>query len=258
MRQVNSGLTHSLLDALETARSQGYFTRLEQLYQELPQTTCTRRQACCGLLPPMAPLEMAWWFCGQRGESSKERGGAARRLLEYFLLNAVRRLPCPWAGPDSCQIYPRRFLGCRTYGLWSPEAYAARQEQAQEGQRRVVAAWAELGVELPAEVSAPGPEYCDQVRVASGPEPRDRDLELMEERLYEAGHDLPGLEYLQPWDGDLSYAVAGLALGRQQALALKVSVTQELLAGREEEAEELLAQARKRARDWSRAWPAPR
>lgn len=253
---MSGGVTRSLLDSLESAQAQGYFTRLEQLYQELPETSCQRRQACCGLLPPAAPVEMAWWLAGQRSESGKQRGGAARRLTEHFLLNAVRRLPCPWAGEDSCNIYPRRFLGCRTYGLWSPQAYKIRHEQAIEGQGRVMAAWAGLGVALPAEVAAPGPEYCRLVRVTTGPRPTDDDLEGMERRLYELSGDLPGLEYLRPWGGDLSYAVAALALGRQQALALKVSITKELLAGRDDEAEELLAQARKRARDWALSWPA--
>lgn len=247
--------TRALLRALESAQSQGAFTRLEQLYLELPETTCARRQQCCGLLPPVRLVEMAWWLMGQRTHSAQERGAAARRLSEYFLLNACRRLPCPWARADACGIYARCFLGCRTYGLWSPAAYQARREQAGHAQRRVQEAWAGLGVALPVEVTAPGPGYCRQVRVWAGPAPMDAEMEALEQEVIELGRDMPGANMLAPWDGDLAFAVAALALGRQQALALKVSLTKHLLASQDQEAEEILAQVRKRARDWARSWP---
>lgn len=250
-----AGLTRPLLRALETAQDQGFFTRLQQLYQELPETTCQRRQDCCGLLPPLLPVEMGWWLAGQRANTAKERAGAARRLLEHFLCNAARRLPCPWSRRDACAIYPRRFLGCRTYGLWSPQAYAQRQAAAGDAQAQVQAAWAGLGVTLPAAVTAPGPAYCDRVQVAAGPAPSDAEMEALEQRALDLGQDMPGAEMLAPWGGDLAYAVAALVLGRQPALALKVAVTKHLLAGQEAEADELLAQARDRARDWARSWP---
>lgn len=69
--------------------------------------------------------------------------------MEHFLGNAAQRRACPWARPDACAIYPQRFLGCRAYGLWSPEAYAVRAAQALQGQQAVAQAWQGLGVTLP-------------------------------------------------------------------------------------------------------------
>ena len=240
---------------LQEASFRGLFVILEQLYQELPETTCSRRGACCTLLPPVSTVELAAWLHRLPDIPYKERAAQARRLLEHFLVNAARRRPCPWALPDSCAIYPNRFMGCRTYGLWSTSAYEKRAAQAAQGQQAVAQAWQGLGVQLPPEVLAPAPPYCLQVRPVNGPAPNDAAIEALEERALGLSRDLPaGLERLHDFGGDISFAVACLALGQPQALSLKVAVTKALLAGNQAEAHELLAKAGTAAKRWAQSY----
>ena len=240
---------------LQEASSRGLFVILEQLYQELPDTTCARRGACCGLLPPVFTVELAGWLHRLPEIPYKERAAQARRLVEHFLCNAAQRRPCPWARPDACAIYPQRFLGCRAYGLWSSEAYAVRAAQALQGQQAVAQAWQGLGVTLPPEVLAPAPPYCRQVRPVGGHAVDDAAIETLEKRALELSRDLPpSLERLHDFGGDISFAVAALALGQPQALSLKVALTKALLTGDQAEAQELLAKAGTAARRWAQSF----
>lgn len=240
---------------LQEASSRGLFVILEQIYQQLPDTTCARRGACCTLLPPVSTMELAAWLHRLADIPYNKRSAQAQRLLEHFLVNAAQRRPCPWAFPDSCAIYPDRFMGCRTYGLWSTSAYEKRAAQAAQGQQAVARAWQGLGVELPPEVLAPAPSYCRQVRPVNGPAPDDAAIEALEERALRLSRDLPaGLERLHDFGGDISFAVAVLVLGQPQALSLKVAVTKALLAGDQAEAHELLAKANAAARRWAQSF----
>jgi len=239
--------------ALQDTAFRNKLTQLEQIYQEIPATVCQRRGACCTLLPPLHAVELASWLESFLSLPYRERAAHANRLVEHFLCNAAQRRACPWARDDSCAVYDNRFLGCRTYGLWSPRAYARRAASAQAGQEAVAAAWQGLGVELPPEVLAPAPAYCDAVEPVQGPGPDDAALEDMERRLEELGSDLPGLERLHDFGGDLSFMVAALALGQPQALALKVTVTKALLGGDEAEANELLAKSGTAAKRWAQS-----
>jgi hypothetical protein len=51
--------------------------------------------------------------------------------------------------------------------------------------------------------------------------------------------------------GDLSYLIAGLALGWRECLQTKVSVTRAMLDGDDEQANERLARAGQSARAWA-------
>jgi hypothetical protein len=117
-------------------------------------------------------------------------------------------------------------------------------------QERIVAAWAGLGIVLPAEVLAPAPAYCDQVKPAPG-EKRptdDQALTRLEERLAALAPTLP---WLAACGGDLSHALARLVLGDQGCLRAKMEITRTLAGGHEALAQELLAQARAAAEEWA-------
>ncbi len=247
-----------LAPALMAWADRGLGARLAALYQRLPPTTCARQGYCCGLLPPLAPVEMLAWLAGESQAVLVERSAHLADLVEHFLMNAAQRRPCPWAAPGACARYEGRFLACRAYGLWSPQAYAQRRQEALEASRAVARAWAGLGVELPTEVLEAGPGYCRHVRLCSDGEkiPRgDLALSGLEEELAQMAQELDCANELIGLGGDLSYLAARLALGPQACLVAKVRMTRDLLAGRETEAQELLARCREQARAWALAWP---
>lgn len=250
MSIATTSLPHPLAQAKQSWRLSGWRTRLTGIYAALPETNCARRGACCGLLPPMQPVEMLAWLCEQDQMDKETSGARAVDLARHFLLNAVRRLPCPWALEKSCARYEGRFFGCRVYGLWTREAYGPRRRQSIEAAWTVRRAWQSMGISLPTKVCAPPPPYCDQVEPVSGPLVDDEKLDELESDLAGLGHEEPWHGYLSQCGGDLSYLVAALALGWQECLQAKVEVTRALLAGEEKSAENILAQADQKARLW--------
>lgn len=225
-------------------------TGLTEIYVALPATSCARRGACCGVMPPMQPVEILSCLSELDDAEVKDRIALSLDLVRHFLLNATSRLPCPWARESSCAQYERRFFGCRAYGLWSRKAYEARRRQSMEAAKRVQKAWQGMGIRLPAEVCAPPPPYCDQVVPIPGPAIDDEKLDALETRLANMGSDEPWRGFLTQCGGDLSYLVAGLALGWQKCLQAKVAVTRALLAGDAKQARAYLRKAEEEARLW--------
>lgn len=232
--------------------------RLHQIYQRLPATTCQRQGHCCSLLPPLQPSEIIAWLCRFAQVADPERTAAAADLVCHFLLNAVQRRPCPWARPGVCADYAHRFLACRAYGLWSRSTYQERRQAAAAGQAAVVAAWAGLGVRLPDEVLAPGPEYCRHVQLCNDGEKRpslDALLCELEEAMSPAALELGVEADLAARGGDLAHLVAGLALGERECLEAKVAVTRAWVAGRRAEALGMVDACLAQARAWALAAP---
>lgn len=252
------GLPRSLTVAMGAFACLDMAQALEGLYQRLPATVCQRQGHCCGLLPPLAPVEMLAWLARHQAMPTPERLDQVAALLEHFLTNAARRRACPWAGPGACAVYAQRFLACRAHGLWSLEAYDRRRQGAMQAQEAVTRAWAGLGVRLPDQVLAPGPEYCRNVRRdplgEKHPRVDDSLLESCEADLDSLARRLPATPELAAAGGDLAYLLAGLALGPGQCLAAKVSVTKALLAGQERQAAHILAQAMAAGRAWAATW----
>lgn len=255
------GWPRDLLRALGTAGRTGLFQRLAGIYQGLPATTCERRGDCCGLLPPLQPIEMLAWLARRPGEDQAWADDAAA-LVEHFLLNAHQRRPCPWARPGTCADYESRFLACRAHGLWSETVYDQRRRAALDRQAAVAAAWAGLGVRLPDEVLAQKSHYCRQVRLCNAGvkyPSLDEALLAAESALEQMAQSLSWRGELAACGGDLSYLAARLALGDRECLALKVQATKAGLAsraglaGREAELAGILAAARERARAWAAA-----
>ncbi|MBI4799214.1 MAG: hypothetical protein HY794_10880 [Desulfarculus sp.] len=254
------GLPGSLAAALAAFRRQGLAQALEDIYHRLPDTTCQRQGHCCGLLPPLAPVELLAWLAGLQARPTGERVAQASALIEHFLTNAAQRRPCPWAEATACAVYPRRFLACRAYGLWPAAVYAERRQAALLAQEGIARAWAGLGVSLPAEVLAPGPEYCQQVRVAAPGEnlPRADDLlHACESEMERLAKTLPPEPDVTAAGGDLSHLLARLALGERACLAAKVRVTKALLAGQERQARQILDQYLALGRAWATTWEEP-
>lgn len=243
------GLPEALEAALDGAQS--LTQRLHALYDRLPATECQRRGFCCSLLPGIAPAEMLGWLGEFCSSSPEARAAGAQTLVEHFLGNAARLSPCPWAQDGACGVYARRFLGCRTYGLWSRQAYENRRQAARAAAEAVREAWAGLGVSLPATVCSPGPEYCTGLSLKPGTGVSDRELEEIEDQVYAMLPAAQAPVQAAESGGDLSYFITRLVLGDEGCLKAKVAVIKSLVQGRGVQARELMAGAGDLARRWA-------
>jgi Fe-S-cluster containining protein len=46
------------------------------------------------------------------------RNRLIKKIIGHFFLNPVEITSCPFLEGQECLIYPDRFFGCRSYGLW--------------------------------------------------------------------------------------------------------------------------------------------
>ena len=104
-------------------RSGQTFQELGEIYNEIPDTSCLRRGYCCSLMPEMTFVEALSAFRSLIQFETDMRNQIFKRIVSYFFLNALEIPLCPFLRDNSCLIYSERFLGCRAYGLWSPNYY---------------------------------------------------------------------------------------------------------------------------------------
>ncbi|MBU2550596.1 MAG: hypothetical protein KKB20_19465 [Proteobacteria bacterium] len=222
-------------DLLERARgpARSCYPELAALLSGLPPTTCRRKASCCALMPPMSLLEACRLFDAVVALPEPTGRDLLLRCLDYYFLNPVRIMGCPFLQDAGCLLYADRPFGCRAYGLWSPGRYRRQRDQAEKGQKAVQKAWLNLGVTLPRSVVNHRPPYCRDVSTADGSTIYDRELEAVRQGLDDLDRRLgaEGLAFSRHFVGDLSFLTASILLGREAALHGKVAVVREALRG---------------------------
>ena len=212
-------------------RAEAMMGPLAETLDHLPATRCDRKATCCSLLPGMSLIEAIRIYRALDRLSEQAAGRVRRRLIEYFHLNPVRIMGCPFLEDSACLVYEERPFGCRGYGLWSPKTYRKLAEASARAQEQTALAWQNLGIALPASVTGFRPVYCRKVRTLDG-------VPVGDDALERVNHDLRRLDReLSPWSeefgikysGDLSFLVAAGSADLQSALRDKVSVVREYL-----------------------------
>ncbi|MEW5723742.1 MAG: hypothetical protein AB1896_11585 [Thermodesulfobacteriota bacterium] len=219
---------------LDTTRSEALdlSAGLAGTFEELPPTTCARKTECCALLPRMSLAEACLVWEKLEALPGEALLRVSLRLVQYYYLNAVRIMGCPFMEEKDCLVYTGRPFVCRAYGLWSPAEYRRQSRTAREDGKRMEKAWADLGIRLPRDVTGPGPPYCREVRLASGASVSDLNLHQLSGRIQDLDRRLPfASEFARKYGNDLSFLAAATSAGFEAALRNKVSVVREHLAG---------------------------
>jgi Fe-S-cluster containining protein len=218
---------------IDPARSaaQDLWAELTEARETLPTTNCSRRTDCCALLPPMGLIEALRLMADFDGMTDDRRQALILKCVEYFFLNPVRIMGCPFLEGIDCLVYANRPFGCRAYGLWSPSFYRRRQESAARSKKAVVRAWTSLGVTLPRAVADHRPRYCREVKTVSGPAPDDAAIEAVNLRIQTLDESLghSSRVFAQTYASDLSFLLTADLLGFEAALQHKVTVVREYL-----------------------------
>ena len=216
---------------------------LKEAYARLPGTRCQRRTHCCSLLPEMSLLEALAAIQFLVEMKPEQRLRVSTRLLRYFFLNPVEILSCPFLEGQNCLVYQDRFFGCRAYGLWSREYYQEQAEQSQEAKQLSRQQWQALGVSLPQEVVDFQLEYCSDVKL-EGNTSVDDELLLQVSDMIEAlsGELVPWHDrFCRRYFSDLSFLLASISLGLQQAIQLKFKIVRDILSsGNHEKVEDIV------------------
>ena len=205
---------------------------LKEAYAQLPSTRCRRRIHCCSLLPEMSLMEALTAVQILVDMVPEQRLQVSKQLLRYFFLNPVEILSCPFLEGNDCLIYLERFFGCRAYGLWSRKYYQKQAKLSQQAKRIGQHQWKRMGVALPQEVVDFHVNYCPHVEV-------EGDLSVNDELLVQTSDSIDSISsQLVPWHdqfrqeyfSDLSFLLASILLGLQQAIQLKFEIVRDYLA----------------------------
>ncbi|MEW6187305.1 MAG: hypothetical protein AB1585_16350 [Thermodesulfobacteriota bacterium] len=204
---------------------------LNKVYEQLPVIRCDRQVNCCSLLPEMTFLEALHAMSTMFSWPSSDRITTIKKIIRYFLCNAVEISSCPFLQGQDCLIYPDRFFGCRAYGLWSRKYYRDFADKNRQGKLFLKQHWEKLGISLPEEVLSFEVPYCSRVESDIPGIITDALLSAAADRIEKLSGDL------EPWDrdfrenyfSDLSFFLTGLQFGTQEAVRLKYFVTRDII-----------------------------
>ena len=157
----------------------------------------------------------------------------SRGLVRYFFMNAMEIRSCPFLRGDSCLIYDDRFFGCRAYGLWSDTYYEEQAARSRKAKRMNNIQWQRWGISLPQEVVEFSVPNCPYVEVEENGKVDDRRLLHILDTVTAIS------EQLAPWHesfrdryfSDLSFLLASLSFGLNEAIKLKFEIIRDCLSG---------------------------
>ena len=215
---------------------------LKEAYAQLPATSCRRQTHCCSLLPEMNLVEAVAAVHLVTDMVPGQRRQLSRRMVHYYFLNPVKIMSCPFLQGHDCLVYEERFFGCRAYGLWSREYYQVQAKRSRQTKRLSQQQWQRLGVDLPKEVVDFHVPYCPWVEPAG-------DASVHDEMLVQVSDMIGAISgQLAPWNdqfrqvyfSDLSFLLASISLGLQQAVQLKFEIVRHVLStGSKEKVEDI-------------------
>lgn len=221
---------HHLLSDIERAGQ--LFGPLQQLYEQIPATTCNRQAHCCTRMPEVSYVEFLHVVRALGGLPQDVRTEIMEKTTKYFFLNAVRIDNCPFLHQNTCRIYQDRPFTCRAYGLWSKAYYEVLVAKNRKTKEPIRVAWETLGVKLPADVVAYQPAYCDHVTVTSDDPITDVELDLIQAEIFSLDGNLEqGMrQFREVFLCDSSFLLTSTIIGYQSCLVEKVTVVREYLS----------------------------
>ena len=204
---------------------------LKETYALLPVTRCRRKIHCCSMLPEMTLVE-ALPVMRRLGEMANDmRKRLIQRIIEYFFLNPVEITSCPFLEGQECLIYPDRFFGCRSYGLWSRSYYETIAARDRKAKKHFQEQWKRLGVCLPKKVVDFKVPYCPYVET-NDPAGIDDKMLLQASDTIEAisaGFSDRHQSFAQRYFSDLSFLLSALMFGYKKAVQMKFALVREIV-----------------------------
>lgn len=220
---------HIIRELLQTSDHQ--LQELKETYALLPATRCRRKTHCCSMLPEMTLVEALPVIRRLVEMAAAMRKRLIQKIIGYFFLNPVEITSCPFLAGQECLIYPDRFFGCRSYGLWSRAHYETLAARDRKGKKHLQEQWKNLGVSLPKKVVDFQVPYCLCVET-NGPAVIDDKTLLQASDTIEAisarfssWHQSFGQRYFS----DLSFLLSALAFGYKQAVHMKFTIVRDMV-----------------------------
>lgn len=151
-----------LYSALGKAEQHNLFAKLQETYNNIPQTSCAGCATCCNWgSPPAFFIEYLNMYKYLRDNMKDNWQEILKRSTEYFYLELVDpNQKCPFLVDNKCSIYSVRPFTCRSFGLLSKEDFETGDRGLKQlGQKF----WDEYGIRIPDELINFELPWCDKV-----------------------------------------------------------------------------------------------
>jgi Fe-S-cluster containining protein len=220
---------HIIRELLQTSDHQ--LQELKETYALLPATRCRRKTHCCSLLPEMTLVEALPVIRRLLEMTEGVRNPVIKKIIEYFFLNPVEITSCPFLEGQECLVYPDRFFGCRSYGLWSRARYETLAARDRKAKKHLQEQWKHLGVSLPKKVIDFQVPYCPWVETNGPIIIDDETLLKVSDRIQAISADFSFRHqwFAQRYFSDLSFLLSALMFGYTQAVQMKFTLVRDMV-----------------------------
>lgn len=220
---------HIIRELLQTSDHQ--LQELKETYALLPATRCRRKTHCCSLLPEMTLVEALLVIRRLVEMTAAVRNPLIKKTIGYFFLNPVEITSCPFLEGQDCLIYPARFFGCRSYGLWSRAYYEKLAARDRKAKKHLQEQWKRLGVCLPKNVVDFQVPYCPWVETINHKAIDDKTLLKISDRIqaisvhFSSRHQWFARRYFS----DFSFLLSAVMFGYTEAVQLKFTLVRDMV-----------------------------
>ena len=220
---------HIIKELLQTSDHQ--LQELKETYSRLPATRCRRKTHCCSMLPEMTLVEALPVIRRLVEMAAAMRNRLIQKIIRYFFLNPVEITSCPFLEGRECLIYPDRFFGCRSYGLWSRARYETLAARDRNAKKHLQEQWKSLGVCLPKKVVDFQVSYCLCVETNGLAVIDDKTLLKASDRIEAISAHFSSWHqwFAQRYFSDLSFLLSALMFGYTEAVQMKFTLVRDMV-----------------------------
>ena len=175
----------ALYSLIDIAGKNFYFEKLQDIYSEIPHTTCKCCGKCCKYAPRVYLIEYLQIYKGIKERFQDRFYQVMRRALEFGFLSLVdTSLCCPFLEEGKCIIYDSRSFNCRVWGHAKEEVYSKSIDLARKELEQGRNLWAEnFGIEIPDAIVSGHRPFCKDVKSIKGSMLKTEKRESLERRL---------------------------------------------------------------------------